>query len=135
MGYHYCRRLSRNDDVSGYAKTRARKRLFRETHSRVRPDNVYANYHFPRTSKRRCYYYSCLTGEISKTVRMYIRLSESVSLHCTRLPQNNYCFIGEAECISPLLYGFVIKRYSHFYLFGVRDIARDTLACLQNVHF
>lgn len=80
---------------------------FRESFPRLTcarsQQNAYANYHFPRSSKRRCYYCSYLTDEISKTLRytfMYVTcararcLSESVSRR-TRLPQNNYCFIGK----------------------------------------
>jgi len=46
------------------------------------------------------------------------------------LPQNNYCFSGKAECISPLLYDY--GAHAHVYTLGrwsrlfARKTERDT---------
>lgn len=72
--------------------------------------NAYANYHFPRSSKRRCYYCSYLTDEISKTLRFMYARGACPKPYLPAAHVHHKITIVSSNAFPPLLYAHISRR-------------------------
>jgi len=102
-------------------------------------------YHFPRSSKQRCYYCSYLTDEISKTLRSCMRVGACPKRYLLTAHVYHKITIvssGKTECISPCYsYIHTVRLYSRFYT-RIYTARRDTYpgklskrSLFKNMHF